>query len=68
MDPEALVSGASVLFVPEPKPSGEQNWDWCAVGRDPIRGLCLQHHEGSASTLPQDSLRKYQARHCPQST
>ena len=31
MDPEVLVSGASVLFVPEPKGDGEQNWEWCGV-------------------------------------
>ena len=29
VDPEALVSGASVMFVPEPKGHGEQNWEWC---------------------------------------
>ncbi len=29
VDPEALVSGASVMFVPEPKGDGEQNWEWC---------------------------------------
>lgn len=28
VDPEALVSGTSVLFVPEPKADGEQNWQW----------------------------------------
>ena len=31
VDPEVLVSGASVLFVPEPKGNGEQNWEWCAL-------------------------------------
>lgn len=28
VDPEALVSGTSVLFVPEPKAGGEQDWQW----------------------------------------
>ena len=28
VDPEALVSGTSVLFVPEPKADGEQDWQW----------------------------------------
>lgn len=28
VDPEALVCGASVLFVPEPKTEGEQDWGW----------------------------------------
>lgn len=28
VDPEALVSGTSVLFVPEPKADSEQDWQW----------------------------------------
>jgi hypothetical protein len=28
IDPEALVSGTSVLFVPEPKADGAQDWEW----------------------------------------
>ena len=30
VDLESLTHGSSVLFVPEPKPTGEQAWDWCA--------------------------------------
>lgn len=28
IDPEALVSGTSVLFMPEPKADGGQDWEW----------------------------------------
>ncbi len=28
LDLEALASGASVLFVPEPKRDAESNWEW----------------------------------------
>ena len=30
IDPEALVCGASVLFVPEPKAEEGEQWGWCA--------------------------------------
>lgn len=28
VDPESLVCGTSVFFVPEPKQDGQQAWDW----------------------------------------
>ena len=33
IDPEALVSGNSVLFVPEPKKDPNDQWDWCSLPR-----------------------------------
>lgn len=31
VDLEALVSGNSVLFVPEPKKDPNDQWDWCCL-------------------------------------
>jgi hypothetical protein len=64
VDPEALVSGASVLFVPEPKPSGEQNWEWCAVGCAPVpklRGVAQTGPRVLATTLVQIDLERHAA-------